>query len=95
MRSLIYKYPITKVGTSVIDAPADGRIISAGIDGAGQICVWVSFPTSGVADCRKQIFLIGTGMSFDDEDKEFIGTVVTEEGLVWHLYEIIDSGLPQ
>ncbi len=88
----IWKFPlaITEKSSS-IDAPKGAKPVFVGIDPKiGAICIWsevdwdVTKPSEYV---MLPIKIYGTGHGIADGDK-YLGSVITEEGFVWHLYLI-------
>jgi len=87
----IYKYPLyPSPGIQEIKMP-NAKVISAGIDGNGQICIWAEVDTTEKNEVIRNFWCVGTGWDISEifhfKKIIFIGTVVDIEGLVWHIYE--------
>ena len=86
----IYKYNLEITDTQEIPLLDAGRIISAGIDPTGQMCVWAEVPLDTVAVPAGQgrtIRIIGTGNAAGDLSRlNFIDTVRVGS-FMWHVYE--------
>lgn len=85
----VWKYILTASAINHIAMPAGGEIISCGLDGDKNLCVWAEVDSSEEAKDQKLI-AVGTGMILpdeaDDEIRQFIGSVTMPDGLVWHIY---------
>jgi hypothetical protein len=79
----IWKYKVE----NVIEMPKEAEILSVQIQN-GQMfnaCIWVKVNPENELE-KRQFEVIGTGHSFDDSNKEYIGTY--QDGpFVWHLFE--------
>jgi hypothetical protein len=85
---IIYKYPIKDRGVIV---PGIQTCIAVGLDPKlGEVCVWIEHPTPQ-SDLerhrtRVQYLIMGTGFIMEDDDSYHVGSVITPEGYVWHVY---------
>jgi hypothetical protein len=79
----IWKYKVE----NVIEMPKEAEILSVQIQN-GQMfntCIWVKVNPENELE-KRQFEVIGTGHSFEDSNKEYIGTY--QDGpFVWHLFE--------
>ncbi len=89
----IYKYgPLIPSETPTVfnKIPVDGKIRHFGMQG-GQLYIWVEVYAD---EAKKQqpprgFYVVGTGWEIPENTK-WTGTVVCENGLVWHLYETFE-----
>jgi hypothetical protein len=91
----IYKYPLTISDTQTLELPVVSRILHFGVQ--NQVpCLWVLIPD--VTDERFQTAtfeMFGTGNEMPalpmQERREYIGTALMNNGLVWHFFERIKT----
>lgn len=89
MRYSIYKYELDITDSQRITLGDNGRIISAGLDPHGKLCVWAEV-VMGDQDSQRTIRIIGTGNPVDDLPKlEFIDSVRVGP-FMWHVYEQVE-----
>ncbi|KRB22704.1 hypothetical protein ASE05_16110 [Mesorhizobium sp. Root172] len=79
----IWKFEIELSGSQPLFAP-DVRIISAGLDPNGVLCVW------GTVDTDKpqrqiEVAVCGTGGTLPQHPLEFVGTV-KDGPFMWHVF---------
>jgi len=79
----IWKYKVE----NVIEMPKEAEILSVQIQN-GQMfnaCIWVKVNPENELE-KREFEVIGTGHSFEDSNKQYIGTY--QDGpFVWHLFE--------
>lgn len=87
----IWKFPLQMIDEQVIELPANSRVLSAGLDPAGLLCVWAQVD-SEQPKSRAAIFIQGTGQPLIDgidywphENNKFIGSVLQGQ-FVWHVF---------
>jgi len=69
--------------------PRDAKILSAGLDRFGDVCIWAEVDTSKAKETRT-MWCVGTGWDLTNVELNiFIDTVVDNMGEVWHIYEEI------
>jgi hypothetical protein len=81
---VIHKFPI-EYGTNRISAKQSCKVLSAGLDASGQLCVWVLFnPDNERYDFT--VVAVFTSETFYPTADSFIGTVLQGE-LVYHIFK--------
>lgn len=89
MNATIWKYPLERVDIQRITLPAPARILSAGLDPSGQLCVWAMVDSSPNQMLCREIRIFGTGHSIDDSLlPDFVGTVL-DGPFMWHVFASI------
>lgn len=86
----IWKFPIMAPGTCSIEMPADAKIVSAGLDSDGLVCVWAEVNPEATFK-ERHFAAIGTGWKIPCvalEKSTYLGHVLTQSGFVWHIYEV-------
>lgn len=82
---VIYKYPLSLTDDQIITGPIE-RVIYAGFDPIGQLCVWCEASTDyNDISKRVHIFVIGTGNPVPKEAIRFINSV-RNDPFMWHIY---------
>lgn len=82
---VIFKYPLYS-GENEIHVPADA--VPLHVDAQGDsIYVWMMHESGANHTSTRQFTVYGTGWVFDDDDVMYVGTVITELGCVWHVFE--------
>jgi hypothetical protein len=87
MSRTIYKYPFSIESMFELSLPFGAMVIHAGLDPAGQPCLWAEFDKakSSVKEIRP-FFCVGTGQSLNPMANAHIGSFV-QGPFVWHIYE--------
>lgn len=84
----IWKYELKIADEQTIRMPIGATILSVGLQG-GLLVMWAKVDPAkwgaGRAEDRT-IYVMGTGNPFDEDAKQFIGTVQMPNGLVWHVF---------
>lgn len=82
---IIYKYPVEDTG--VIVAAVDPQVVLVGVDPKiDKVCLWVEQSTGDGKVERTQYLTMGTGFRMEDDDSFHVGSCITAEGYVWHVY---------
>ncbi len=91
----IYKYQLKLVDFQTVKIKGLHRIISVGLDPAGELCLWAIVDANNENLTYAKALIIGTGNPFypdilaDDEQglpvNKFLGTV-TQGVFVWHVF---------
>lgn len=83
----IHKYKLQITDEQTIMVPGGSRVISTGLDGDGDLCVWAEVRTD-FALARRTIWIVGTGQPFPTMENRgrFLGSVLHEGSLVWHVF---------
>ena len=93
MSRVIFKYSFRGEFKLRIGFPRDANPIvrHMGIDDRGENCIWIErdVPTQEENDTfvPHTFVMYATGESFDSTRKNFVGTIITPRGAVWHVYE--------
>lgn len=84
----IFKYQISYSAPIEIRLPMDSKVISAGLDPQGDLCIWALVDPE-TATTPRVFMVVGTGWSMEDEidNWEFIGTV-RQGPYMWHVFEV-------
>lgn len=86
MMNVIHKYPLTN-GHNFISLPNGSKVVHFGLQGPGM-CIWVEKPTNpDIVVTTHEFIIYGTGWEIPAFN-EHVGTVVTSDGFVWHLYKV-------
>lgn len=81
----VYKYTI-EVGLNNIQCFDNAKVLSAGFDPQGNLCIWVLVnPLATAADLK--VAVIGTGWEVP-ENGRFIQTVKDRNIFMWHIFQI-------
>jgi hypothetical protein len=94
IKHVVYKYPF-RFAEASFKVPAGSTVRHVGIDGQGEICVWIEHkvPNEVNVTDERAFLIIGTGHAFaptaDGRRLVFHGTVITPNGLVFHVYEAV------
>ena len=85
----IYKYYIgPSLAVLKFDCYEGAEVLSAGLDGNENMCIWVKVDTA-TPPASLKVYCIGTGWDMEDvigSDKvKFVGTV-TQKPYVWHVF---------
>ncbi len=82
----IYKYALQPIGEQRIEMPEHHKILSAGLDPGGQLCIWVLADTKGSPRGR-MVYGMGTGNPWHEMafGLDFIGTV-NDGPFMWHVF---------
>jgi hypothetical protein len=89
----IWKFPITvRHGVQQLSMPMGAVVISAGLDGNGEMALWARVNPNHDTELR-DLLVVGTGWDLDSQPgpsqpntvAQFIGTITTE-GFVWHVF---------
>jgi len=78
----IWKYKVM----GAIEMPKGAEILTVKVQDSFNVCIWAKVDPEMEKESRLFV-VIGTGHSFDDTNKEYIGTYI-EGPFVWHLFEI-------
>jgi hypothetical protein len=70
----------------VIEMPKGAEILTVKVQDLNNVCIWTKVDPEMETESRMFV-VIGTGHSFDDTNKEYIGTYL-DGPFVWHLFEI-------
>ena len=87
MTRVVYKYPIEDVAVTV--EAVDQKVIHVGIDPKiNEVCVWIehSTDTTGEGWRRVEYRIFGTGFEMDDDGSVHVGSCITRDGYVWHVF---------
>lgn len=82
----IFKYPLHTKDEQIVSMPRDAKILCIDEQGGFQLCLWAEVETSA-EPCYRLISIHGTGHPMDDSTPTYVGTVLSGNGLVWHVYD--------
>lgn len=90
----IWKFPFHISDTVIIEMPKGARILPyVAYAGNGMMVVWAEVNADKDAPKEDKIlYVVGTGHPMPESLLAYIGTVITNEALVWHCYERLDGG---
>ena len=95
MRS-IWKYPLESAAPTVqrVKMKAGARVISAGLDPQGTLCVWAIVDPKEKQEKTREIFVVGTGHETTDGHVggTFVGTVNLGPAGLPFIFHIFDWG---
>lgn len=83
----IYKYPL-KGSTTHLELPFGAQILTVQIQG-DQLVLWAVINPREVRTVQRLIFAVYTGEEFDLPSQGYIGTAVSRNGIVWHVFEVL------
>ena len=89
MDKLIYKYNLNKYGYINISVPKGSEVLTAQIQN-GDLVVWILHDTNYNL-IEKEFYTAYTDMPFYASNKKYISTVQDNDGLVYHVFEIIPT----
>lgn len=74
----------------IIEMPKGAEILTVQMQDSFNTCIWAMVdPEQGDTEKRRFV-IVGTGHSFDDTDKKYIGTW-QDSMFVWHLFEVLNN----
>lgn len=83
----IFKYTLEITDYQEIKMPFDAKIISVENQN-DNVVIYVEVDADIKTSIPRAFEIIGTGNSYYDKPRNFLGTVVTNNGrLVWHVFE--------
>ena len=84
----IWKCPLDRIGGIIsLDIPRGAKLLTVQLQG-GIPTLWALVEKNAPYEDTRQIILLGTGHDIDHELGEYLGTIQTEIGLVWHVFEV-------
>jgi hypothetical protein len=84
---IIYKYQLDKVYNQKVMIPQNGIILKVAVQ-RDQPCLWVLHEIDSLLNEEIDIFIVGTGERFDEENVEHIDTFLTEnDTFVFHVFK--------
>jgi hypothetical protein len=87
MSKKIFKYNLD-VGINRIELPEEAEITSVGYSmSTQQVHCWAIVDTDKPTKTRR-IDVLGTGWEIDADISGFLGTVMTREEYVWHVFDM-------
>lgn len=98
IRRQVWKYRLKLVDEQVITVPAGSVVMHVGEQEnylkSRQICMWTMVPvvppTEPSSSVKWKIYVRGTGVDLPDRAC-FLGTVICEDGFVWHIFKSVDD----
>lgn len=98
MKAIIYKYQIETLVQQIqeIEIPYAAEFLKIGIQGS-KIVAWYLIPKGdqevyAIAKTKRKLMAVWTGKEFDHDPvgNWYLDTVTTENGLVWHIFDVTD-----
>ena len=86
MDRVVYKYGVMP-GYNLLNIPVGSKIVHVGEQNYG-LYIWVEQDPSRPIE-YKTINVYGTGDAIRNQHEHHVGSVVTQNGLVWHVYEMM------
>jgi hypothetical protein len=86
----IYKYTLSLQSVQLIPMPEKARVLSAGLDGFGNLCLWAMFDEE--FEERKMdrlVMVVGTGhefMPYDSTRELTFVNSVQQDQFIWHIF---------
>jgi hypothetical protein len=80
----IWKYPLKITDEQQILMPRAAKIVSAGLDLRGELCVWALVDPARPVHVRP-FRIVGTGHPFEDTMWTFVGSVLAHP-FMWHVF---------
>lgn len=81
---MIFKVPI-KDTHYTLELPADADVLHVAVQDETPM-IWFMFDPSETEIKKRKFMIVGTGMMFDYEGWQYIGTFM-QQPYVWHLFE--------
>lgn len=89
---VIYKYSLDVGTITTIGFPPGSQVLCVKVQ-RGKICMWVlqeTNPQYPAGTCYRSFLVVGTGNPFEDNIKEYHGTVMTpNHTFVFHVFEVM------
>jgi len=83
---VIWKYLIPG-SSNELDIPKNSRLLSVGLKDK-EIYLWALVDPEAEQESKiVHVFATGEGITYNTGALKFIGTVIDEDGLVWHVFE--------
>ena len=83
----IYKFQLN-MGTSFVTLLIGAKILTTHMK-QGLVCLWVELDPEVIGSKVRTFDMYGTGHEMPNNNGEYIGTIYTDGGLVFHVYERI------
>ncbi len=90
--NVIHKFPIF-LGTQLLMLPQGSNVLAVGSQGP-QLVLWALANPSAPLEQIK-VTVVWTGQPVREDAGRFIGTVATDDGLVWHVFVSETAGAAQ
>ena len=86
MNKIIYKYPLEFTNPQTIKLPSSAEILY--VDSQRNIpTIWAIIDKDDKTTMEVDVYIIGTGQTFDASNKLYVGSCMTENGIfVWHIF---------
>lgn len=82
--SEVWKFPLDIADDQRLTMPQHAELLHVG-EQYGQVLLWARVIASGQRMVRREIIMRGTGQPIWTQP--YVGTVVTNGGLVWHVFD--------
>jgi hypothetical protein len=75
------------MGNNTVKMPDGAYIMHVGVQKNDKIVMWAEVdPSAEVTERKFRVYATGEPHTYDDAD--YVGTVQTGAGYVWHIYEV-------
>lgn len=90
MKSIIYKYALSH-GINRVEMPSVARVISVAAQMYTPV-LWVLLDDRRILTSTRMFRVVMTGEEFNrGEYEKYLGTLIREDGIVMHVFEIEDD----
>lgn len=84
----IWKYPLDQIGQVIqLEIPRAAKLLTVQLQG-GTPTLWALVEKNAPYEATRQVILLGTGENIKRELGDYLGTVQSNIGLVWHAFEV-------
>lgn len=88
MKRVVYKYVLLNT-INRINLPPGARVLHIG-EQERKVYMWVMLNPDCNTTVSRKFEVVPTGEKFDDDELEFLGTVVMKNEEVYHVFEILN-----
>ena len=84
----IWKYPLRQIDEVIsLEIPRGAKLLTVQLQDS-MPTLWALVEKDAPYDDTRRIILLGTGQYIEHELGDYLGTVQTNIGLVWHAFEV-------
>ena len=89
MTQTIHKYKLAPDVGQTIMVPLGANVIHAGVDPAGDPCIWAEVDQNSKPVEERTFWMFGTGHAMPPHHRRLrhIGSFLHKEEFIWHVYE--------
>lgn len=87
MKREVWKFPVEVTGNGKVRMPSGAQVLSVGCQAGWPevVLIWAEVDPEAPDETREFV-IVGTGRPLPKDRGAHIGTVQTQEGLVWHVW---------